>query len=273
MSKVVYPVIGYEKNLPFYLSGIGVTSPEYHIYRNSGLVSHQIMYTKSGRGIFKICGKTYTLTEGSCVYLAPSVPHEYYPETGEWENCWLVFRGVGLSDTMHNLGFGDYSVGELSSTDSLHRIFSKIFLSVQSPYNGGYVCSHLLYEYILETKRLLLDASSNNNSGTIIEKALRLMETSLSGDLTLEQLAETANISQQHFCRVFKAHMGMRPMEYLARKRVSAAKSLLDDEKLSVAETGKAVGYPNQSYFGVVFKKYTGISPLEYRIQKRTMEI
>ena len=46
----IYPILGKQKCLPFYLSGIGIAEPEYHVKREDGLVSHQFLYTRSGRG-------------------------------------------------------------------------------------------------------------------------------------------------------------------------------------------------------------------------------
>ena len=42
----IYPILGKQKCLPFYLSGIGIAEPEYHVIREEGLVSHQLHYTQ-----------------------------------------------------------------------------------------------------------------------------------------------------------------------------------------------------------------------------------
>ena len=84
-------------------------------------------------------------------------------------------------------------------------------------------------------------------------------------DITLEELAEMSGVTKQHFCRVFKEQMRMRPMEYLARQRVSAAISMLLATDKSIAQIGAEVGYENPTYFGMVFKKYEGITPTDCR--------
>ena len=33
----IYPILGKQKCLPFYLSGIGIAEPEYHVKREDGL--------------------------------------------------------------------------------------------------------------------------------------------------------------------------------------------------------------------------------------------
>ena len=64
--------------------------------------------------------------------------------------------------------------------------------------------------------------------------------------------------------------LGIRPLEYLARKRISEAKVLLINTDKSIYEIGKETGYNDANYFGIVFKKYEGISPGEYRKIKNT---
>ena len=51
MTKVIYPVIGRQTSLPFYLTGIGISDPEFHVTREKGLVSHQLLFTSGGEGL------------------------------------------------------------------------------------------------------------------------------------------------------------------------------------------------------------------------------
>lgn len=73
MNKPIYPVLGRQTKLPFYLTGIGVSDPEYHVVRSTGLVSHQFLYTIDGVGVLKIDGKEFKLKKGSIFYVAPAV--------------------------------------------------------------------------------------------------------------------------------------------------------------------------------------------------------
>ena len=70
-----YPVLGKQKSLPVYLSGIGVADPEYHIKREKGLISHQFLYTQSGSGQLLVNGKRYLQKEGT----ETNLPEEELP--------------------------------------------------------------------------------------------------------------------------------------------------------------------------------------------------
>ncbi len=270
MSVTIYPVVGKEKRLPFYLTGVGISDPEYHVRRESGLISHQIMLTAKGKGILKIGGAEYTQTKGTCVYLPPSVPHTYEPisdQNGEicWETWWLVFRGEGISESMRSLGFAHAEVRDLKSTEELTHIFKKIIAAAADPIYGGEKCSELVYSYILKCRRLMLEDCGTSCSDSIIERAVGFIDRSFSQDIALSDLAEMSGVSQQHFCRLFRSAMGMRPMEYVAKKRIARAKLLLEDTSLPIGEIARQVGYSGITYFGMVFKKYEGISPTQFR--------
>lgn len=51
MTDAIYPVISTQVRLPFYLTGIGISDPEYHVCRSTGLASHQFLFTSEGSGV------------------------------------------------------------------------------------------------------------------------------------------------------------------------------------------------------------------------------
>ena len=71
MLSAIYPVPASEVRLPFYLSGIGRTSPEFHVKRDKGLTSHQFLYTAKGCGVLEVGNRKYKLEKNSFMYLPP----------------------------------------------------------------------------------------------------------------------------------------------------------------------------------------------------------
>lgn len=273
MAKVIYPVIGKQTSLPIYLTGIGISEYEYHIKRENGLISHQILYTSGGSGILHTGNETYRLSKGSLFYMSPGIPHEYYPENDDWTTCWIVFRGKYLGELMKELGFGDYLINENPDCELLNQLFGMIFSAAGDPVLGAQKSSLLVYEYVLESRRQLVHNASAVAWGSAIGDAVAYIDTKYTEDITLNQLCEITGYSHQHFCRLFKAQMGMRPMEYIARRRIAQSKTLLADSNISISQIGSSVGYPDPTYFGMVFRKYEGISPSEYRKRRNSLEI
>lgn len=265
MIDSVYPIIGIENSFPFYVTGAGICEPEFHVTRVTGLVSHQFLYTKSGRGIAVVGSERFLLKENSLLYLSPGVPHEYFPEKESWTTCWVVFRGCNLAENMRSLGFGSYALREDAVNDEIRSLFSRILAAAKDPL-GAEKSSQLMYELVLAVRRALF--CPKNTAGGPLDGVLEYIDAQFMRDITLEQLSELAGVSLQHFCRIFRARTGIRPMEYLARRRIAQAKNLLWNTNESIAAIGAKSGYPDPTYFGMVFKKYEGISPSEFRRQK-----
>lgn len=272
----IYPVLGKQKSLPFYLSGVGIADPEYHVVRESGLISHQLLYTCSGTGSLVVDGVQYPQKPGSLFYLAPKIPHEYFPIVEEeWSTCWVVFRGEYSTELLRGMGFERFAYQEGLVNEEIEKIFRQMLSAAKDPIMGDERCSLLVYEYLLAVRRAFMEREKygNRTEENILEKTLLYMNDHYASDITLEELAKISGVSRQHFCRVFRAKMKMRPMEYLARKRISVARGLLVSTKLSVAEIGEAVGYHSLTYFGMVFKKYEGISPTDCRKRHGTEQM
>ncbi len=266
MHSAVYPVFASEVKLPFYLSGIGRTSPEFHVRRDKGLTSHQLLYTAKGCGILKVSGKEYILGKNSLLYLPPELPHEYYPEHDEWTTCWMVFRGDCLKSIMNTMGFQNEKVAVNADLSAYEKIFARIYGLAADNLHCGEKCSLLIYNAVLIAKDIFDGSHNENNTGNlIVDNAVRYINEHLGSDITLGELAELSGVSPQYFGRVFRQRLNMRPMEYVARVKVSKAKNMLLDSDLPIAAIAERLGYAEPTYFGIVFKKYEGISPSGFR--------
>ena len=90
-------------------------------------------------------------------------------------------------------------------------------------------------------------------------------------DITAETLAGLRGVKPYNISAVvFKAETSMRPLEYIAKRRISQAKSLLLNTDSDIGDIGKQVGYEDRNYFSIVFKKLEGVSPREYRRSRGT---
>jgi AraC family transcriptional regulator len=87
----------------------------------------------------------------------------------------------------------------------------------------------------------------------------------LADDMSLDSLAELAELSPFHFSRVFKQTTGMSPLQFVTRERITRAQQLIRETKRSVIEIGLDVGYKNPSHFAQVFRKVVGVTPTEFR--------
>lgn len=87
----------------------------------------------------------------------------------------------------------------------------------------------------------------------------------LADDISLESLAELAELSPFHFSRVFKQTAGMSPLQFVTRERITRAQQLIRETRRSLIEIGLDVGYKNPSHFAQVFRRVAGVTPTEFR--------
>ena len=77
----------------------------------------------------------------------------------------------------------------------------------------------------------------------------------------MADLAIDCGVSVSHFSRAFRQSTGLSPHQWLLKRRVDQAKSLLRDRTLSLSDVALSCGFGDQSHFTRVFTKLTGITP------------
>ncbi len=93
-------------------------------------------------------------------------------------------------------------------------------------------------------------------------------------DLSLEQLAEEANISKAQMSKIFRSKTGTCYIDYVTNLRMEKARELLAESNLGVKEIFSQVGYIDSTNASKKFKTIYGVTPSAYRtqMQKRSQE-
>ena len=98
-----------------------------------------------------------------------------------------------------------------------------------------------------------------------VENAVKYVDRNLFEGISLKILSEKFYVSPSHLCRMFKKATGEPLTQYITRKRVEYACSLLGETALPVSEIAQKSGYDNYFYFARVFKRIMNRTPTEYR--------
>ncbi len=98
-----------------------------------------------------------------------------------------------------------------------------------------------------------------------LEKAMSYIDQNLTSDISLDDLANSANISKSYFCTIFKKLNGISPWDYITIKRVEKAVTLLKTSRQTVLEIAHLCGFNNTANFNRAFRKVTGRVPRYYR--------
>ena len=100
-----------------------------------------------------------------------------------------------------------------------------------------------------------------------VQKLVEFMDANYSNpDLRVNELADYMNMSRSVFNRKINGIMGISPIEYIKRFRISKAKHFIVSG-MSISEISFSVGFSDPNYFSKAFKKEVGLTPTEYKIQ------
>jgi AraC family transcriptional regulator len=125
------------------------------------------------------------------------------------------------------------------------------------------LCAHLLCNYT--SKKYQIVECRGGLSRSRLKLAIEYMHDRIIDNISLPEIAAELNISQYHFCRLFKQSMGVSPHQYIIQKRIEYSQELLLKSNRKIADISLAAGFANQGHFSYHFRKLTGTTPKQYR--------
>jgi AraC-like DNA-binding protein len=96
-------------------------------------------------------------------------------------------------------------------------------------------------------------------------RVVTYIETNIAGRITLANLAATAGLSRMYFAKQFRATTGMRPHDFVLRKRIARSQQMLAATSDTLVDIALSVGFQTQAHFTTVFKKIAGNTPYQFR--------
>lgn len=128
----------------------------------------------------------------------------------------------------------------------------------------------LMREMFVSYCRLVRKHSIRKYSPTV-QKAILIIESDLSADISTKQIAKTLKISLGYLCSVFKKETQKTVSDYVREKRINNAINLLNTTQMQVQTIASHCGIMDVQYFSKIFKKVTGKTPKEYRESVRQL--
>jgi len=226
-------------------------------------------YTLLGEGRVEIDGTTYWLPEGTAFLVQVPSPHRYYYDSASeqpWKFIWLNARGEDAQRIWDRIIAQEGPVVTLDEHAEPIRAYWKLYHRiVTEQIRDPYILSVLVYEWMLTLLRSRSHATTNVQDSPVILQAKQFMDTHYAQPIVLEEIAASSQVSRHHLCRIFQKIEHCSPFEYLRRRRLDAAVTLLRQSDLPIHEVGVQCGFESPSYFGKVFRQHYNMSPTEYR--------
>lgn len=214
-------------------------------------IPHQV---KSGQGFMLFPHQV-------CTYIAD---HEI-----PWEYVWLEFDGLCAKETVELAGLSrSQPIYRARYIDIADTMKSEMLYIVNHRNESSF---HLIGHLFLFIDSFIRSVSSsgvirgNSLRDFYIKEAFSYIEQNFQNSISVEDIAAACGLNRSYFGKIFHENTGKSPQEFLISYRMSKATELLRLTELSIADIGKAVGYPNQLHFSRAFKNVYGISPRQWR--------
>lgn len=102
-------------------------------------------------------------------------------------------------------------------------------------------------------------------SGARVKTMLHFIQEHYGDELTLADIAQSANLSENECLRCFRAVIGVTPIQYVKQVRLQRSAELLMTTDQRISDIGAACGFQEMSYFSKIFREWKGCTPGEFR--------
>ncbi|QNL51562.1 AraC family transcriptional regulator [Olivibacter sp. SDN3] len=226
--------------------------------------------------------------EGDLVFMGPSLPHV-------WVNDPIYTNGTGIrkADAMvihfkeDFLGENFFNIPEFEPLKKILQLSGRgLVIQGEAKKQISHIIRKIMQESAVRRLASLLHIFDilcyyreyeplasptymlykRENSTDRFSKITDYILRNFNKEITLNEVADQANMATTTFCNFFKEHYRMTFVEYLNTIRIGyVCKLLSDDYHLNIVEIAYECGFNNLANFNRQFKKLKGMSPSEYR--------
>jgi len=129
------------------------------------------------------------------------------------------------------------------------------------------ICIHLIRQYAnCHLREASSDPKISSNKRREIET---FIADNLDQNITIEQLADVAGLSQSYFARVFRNDFGTPPHAFVLSRRLEKARQILASRpETPIKVVTMECGFSDQSHLTRLFKDKYGLTPDRFRKRK-----
>ena len=229
---------------------------------------------------------TITLHEKDIIIIPPGELHSIEaPSTGSriimMVDYSLLCNLKGMDSLLHSLH--PYMVIRRTNNDEIRdelaEVLRNYMLEIESEYFGASPYYEARIYSLLISFFVDLGRESNqqdrrfgnfttNKQHEYVQKFMNVcnyINEHCTEDVTVDELADIAGFSKFHFARLFKQFTNVSYYDYLTRKRIEHAETLLITPDISITEVAMQSGFNSLSTFNRVFKNLKNCTPSEYK--------
>lgn len=230
----------------------------------------EIVFITAGSGSHVIGSRAYETQKGDILVFNSDTLHDEVSHPDSTLNVYCCgLSGVqlpglppdcllpaGVSPVLHS---GSYETAIAQLFQTMERL-----IIAQSP-RAREVCEHLIGALLGIVCEMPVENEVTDEDYVAFSHIRQYFDTHFSEDISVSTAAKKLRISESYLSHTFKKVMGYSPIQYLIRRRIGEAQTLLINTDDTVTRIAAMVGYDNSNYFTTLFAKVTGMTPVNYR--------
>lgn len=235
----------------------------------------EIILICSGISEYLINDKKQYIRQGDLIVYNSGVVHDEVsgPEIKVGSYC-VAIGGLRLPGLRENALLPEDRHPVLQAGDSFDDIrilCDMMYQNLSAGRVGAEEFSHQLMLALLARVRGIADGTAEEQPAADTEPHIlgrrikQYIDQHYMENISLQSMGDKLHMSPYYLSHVFKQMSGYSPMQYLLRRRIGEAQTLLITTDYPLTRIAELVGYDTQSYFNLQFTKNVGMSPKKYR--------
>ncbi|WP_224745851.1 AraC family transcriptional regulator [Neiella litorisoli] len=175
----------------------------------------------------------------------------------------LIRHGYQCNSERCNPDLGLHSVQlDERMADAVKRLLIALQSEVEAHIIGSAIVAEIIYYILIGPKgHVLFDLAQHDGHYARIARVLNRIHQTYAENLTVDDLAASANMSVSAFHRSFRQVTLESPLQYLKKVRLMKAKELIVNEGKRANDAALMVGYSSPSQFSREFKRHFNATP------------
>lgn len=242
----------------------------------------ELYYVYSGEGRYMVNNHFYDVKEGDIVICNAGVLHGEDPSESRRSRSYSVaisnvcFLGLSENQLCDAETIPVISCGMLAP--QVGELFHLIYLLSYDTKNLHETCNSLSLSLLLLTYEMILSRSRHavirprSSSSATADRVQQYLDAHYREPITLAVVSKSLHINPYYLSHVFKNEFGVPPMQYVMKRRIGEAQSLLTDSTASIGDIADHLGFSSICHLNTMFNKYVGMPPGKYRQSRKNMQ-
>ncbi|NRA39589.1 MAG: helix-turn-helix transcriptional regulator [Planctomycetes bacterium] len=226
---------------------------------------HSVWFCQRGAMQFKTAFSNYSIKNDDIVIIPDSVACDI---TCSRANTQCIIVDFGIHSRWGALEGSDIKSLKSQDMPRLNTLIDHLNTEIFSNNSSRDTMNQLLIDQLaILLERELRDPSfvAHSDQRQKLIELFSEVQSKLQYAWTMHELANKIHISEPHFFRLCKQHLGESPKRRLNRMRMTAAKNMLSHSQKNIKQIASEVGFSNPLNFSTAFKKSCTLAPRDYR--------